>query len=334
MVAVEGGATGKSVAGVVGAGVAAAVIFLPFLWAAPECFLFDVFRYHAARRAGGWLPLLVYKLGFVSRVVQAYFVACGLLVAVLVARGVRAGGPPAETVCPVGRGFLGMLWLAVVAVSLVHFLAPFPYDDYQVMVAPLAGAALAVGAVRTVRSPAGLRWLALTVLLVSLAGAVSSPLNQGWVIRGRDRIWWRLKEEPPLRRLQKTAARVRALAGPDGLLLTQDTYLAVEAGLRVPRGMELGPFCYYPGLTTAQARAQHVLNRPLFESVIRDCGARVAAFSGYGLAIRAPEIVKLPPEEQAALLAVVLSVYQPAGTVADFGQGDTVLAVYTRRPRP
>ena len=186
----------------------------------------------------------------------------------------------------------------------------------------------------TVRSPAGLRWLALTVLLVSLAGAVSSPLNQGWVIRGRDRIWWRLKEEPPLRRLQKTAARVRALAGPDGLLLTQDTYLAVEAGLRVPRGMELGPFCYYPGLTTAQARAQHVLNRPLFESVIRDCGARVAAFSGYGLAIRAPEIVKLPPEEQAALLAVVLSVYQPAGTVADFGQGDTVLAVYTRRPRP
>ncbi|NTV53678.1 MAG: hypothetical protein HGA76_11805, partial [Candidatus Firestonebacteria bacterium] len=65
--------------------------------------------------------------------------------------------------------------------------------------------------------------------------AFSSPLAQSWFVAGRDRIWWRLREESPVAQLRDTAKWVRALNTPEGgtHLLTQDTYLAVEAGLTV-----------------------------------------------------------------------------------------------------
>ena len=42
---------------------------------------------------------------------------------------------------------------------------------------------------------------------------------------------------------------------------------AVEAGMTVPRGLELGPFSYFPGFTDDQAHARHVVN----EALLREC---------------------------------------------------------------
>jgi hypothetical protein len=124
---------------------------------------------------------------------------------------------------------------------------------------------------------------------------------------------------------------VRSLAGPDGLLLTQDTYLAVESGLRVPHGLELGPFSYYPDWDTEQAQRRHVVNRPLLEELLRHSGAAVAAFSGYGLAIKAPEVSPLPPERVDALWSVLRENYTVTREVDYFGQCGTRLRILCRK---
>jgi hypothetical protein len=60
------------------------------------------------------------------------------------------------------------------------------------------------------------------------------------------------------------------------VLLTQDTYLAVEAGRRVPAGFELGPFGYFPDLDDATAARCHVLNRAGMLQALRQTDAPVA----------------------------------------------------------
>ena len=115
------------------------------------------------------------------------------------------------------------------------------------------------------------------------------------------------------------------------MLLTQDTYLAVESGMTVPEGMELGPFCYFPDMTRENAEACHVLNREMMHSVLTTCESPVAAFSGYGLAIRCPEIMQLPVDEQAELWRMIESRYEQVLETAPFGQADTMLRVFRRK---
>ncbi|MGQ9662293.1 MAG: hypothetical protein ACUVWX_08165, partial [Kiritimatiellia bacterium] len=123
------------------------VIFLPFALRAPEALYFGLVEYHAGRSAGGVLPALAYKAGFISRVVQAYFVAIGLFLfyCLRIAWFKVIPRPPAPS--EVGTGAGGRLtlpiWITVAAITAIHLLAPFPYDDYQVIVFPLFASALA-----------------------------------------------------------------------------------------------------------------------------------------------------------------------------------------------
>ena len=64
-----------------GAGLTCVAIFVPFALKAPEALKFALYDYHAARETGGLVHALAYKLGFVSRVAQAYFVAVGAFIA-------------------------------------------------------------------------------------------------------------------------------------------------------------------------------------------------------------------------------------------------------------
>jgi hypothetical protein len=223
---------------------------------------------------------------------------------------------------------------------VVHLAAPFPYDDYQTVAYPLFCAAIAGSlAAWMARHAAGdpasrgrwPGWTASLLLLASIGAAFSSPVNQDWVLRGRDVIWWPMKEQSSLRLLQAVGAEVREAAGGEGELLTQDTYLAVEAGLRVPAGLEMGPFSYHPDLTTARAEALHVLNRERLLELLRTCTAPVAACSDYGLAIASPAITRIPDDERAALESALLERYEPWKEVPDFGQGMTVLRLYRLR---
>jgi len=317
-----------------GAVLAAGVVVLPFWIMAPEAFRFFVLDYHTFRGAGSLVQSLVYKAGFLSRLIQGYFVATGVWIAVLLGQWFlsRFRSAPQEPMIAVPERFMiRMIWISIAAVSLVHLLAPFPYEDYQVFVYPLFALAVAVMAVRFVAAPA-MPWLATVILVLCLGAALSSPVNQDWFILGRDRIWWRLKDQASLWQLREAGARLRAMSRPGELLLTQDPYLAVESGLTLPHGLEMGQFSYFPELSAEQAERFHVLNRSQFETLLQTCAAPVAAFSGYAFAIRSPKVEPLSGEEQSQFWRLVEDRYEPVGDIPNFGQAFTTLRIFRKKP--
>ena len=325
------------VLGFAAGGLTAAIMFLlPFALTAPEGLWFGLFRYHTARYVGSPLHLLAFKAGFLSRLAQGYFVAVVMLIglAIGILTGVMAKDQNRNP-SPLPRS---AIWLIVLAISAVHFAAPFPYDDYQVFLFPPTAAVLAAAYAARIRimthsqnrSPSGqvVRWMLPTVFLACVCASFSSPVNQSWLIAGRDRIWWKTKTEPDLIRLCRAARLVRELSGGSDLLLTQDCYLAVEARMHVPRGMEMGPFCYFPDWSQERAERLHVLNRDMMLHLLSNCAARVAAFSGYGLSIQAPEIVPLDAEEVELLHRTLQRRYRLHSRIPQFGQAHTTLEIY------
>jgi hypothetical protein len=322
-----------------------------FFLLAPENTEFALFGYHAGRSPGSLMQLIALKAGFVSRFVQAYFVfSAGLLLTFALKRlhwPVREHGFEEMTLdsrprlielmreanterSPFAESFVSLLWLSGALITLVHVLAPFPYDDYQVIVYPLLVAALSVTLAPHCPERQQLRAV-FAVLLICTAAAFSSPLNQEWLVRGRDRIWWKFKETPDLAVLQQAGAELREQLGADGLLLTQDTYLAIEAGARVPHGMEMGPFCYYPGMPREQAETLNLLNEEMLIEILTQARAPVAAFSGYGLTVRSPEIAEISSNEWKTLRDALEAGYKKTGEIPNFGQAHTVLEIFERK---
>lgn len=314
-----------------GLGCAWGAIYGPFILADPGAVAFGLFRYHMGRQAGGLLEAAVYKVGFVSRMVQAYFVPIALVALLMIER--RGTSRPSVSHRFRASFVEGVLWVATAAVTLVHGAAPFPYDDYQTVVFPLWGAALASALARRGEDQAGAVCVGGVLLLCALA-AFSSPRLQEWVVVRRDRIWWPVRSQTSLGSLREAARTVRALAGPDGLLLTQDTYLAVEAGLRVPRCMELGPFCYFPDLSDEEAAVRQVLNRTRLARILDTTPARVAALSEWSFAIRSPAVGRVPEEETAEWWRRVLQRYERVAEVPDFGHAATRLRILRLNPMP
>lgn len=320
----------------VGGATGLACALLPWHFIGRDGFHFGVFEYHTLRSAGGLLPGLIFKVGCLSRLTQGYLTAAAAAVAVVVWRMLPAPASAPRASDPVARS----AWLSLGALLLVHLSAPFPYDDYQVPLYPLFAAVLAAAIVRLIaRIPdetAGARlsvWVAAVLLLASLAQAGSSPMLMDWFVRGRDRIWWRMKSERSLANLHRVAAELRAVDPAAHELLTQDTYLAVEAGLHVPPGLEMGPFSYFPDFDDDRAARLHVLNRAGLKKLLDTSEAPLAAFSEYGLCIACPQVSELPPEEQLDLRARVQARYELVRIEPAFGQGSTTLRLYRRATR-
>lgn len=311
-------------------GAAGLTFFLgTFYLLAPESFRFFLIDYHAFREAGSAFGALAFKVGLVSRVTQAYFVALVLGAGLLVMRwtGLARGEGPRD--CLVVTA-----WLTLAGIALVQAAAPFPYDDYQVPLYPLFAALIAaalfrIPALSNPRVAAAALWLAV---LIGGASAMSSPINQAWMIVGRDRIWWRMREQPALLQLRDVAQRVREASGDERELLTQDTYIAVEAGLRVPRGWEMGVFSYYPDWPRDRAERLRVANREMLREQLETSTARVAALSDYAFSIAAPAVAPVEEDERSDLIDRIESRFALADVVYAFGQGNTPLRLYTRAP--
>ena len=332
-----------------------AVTLLPFMALGRDGFRFGVIEYHSLREAGPWLAQIAYKVGCLSRLAGAYFPATvgGLFLLILAGRYLllRAGPDERTDISPEYPGpddiaprFNMFLWTVVIALSLVHLAAPFPYDDYQVPVYPIFCAALASTGARwwlreenrryggspELRSARRLAILTVTWLMCGLY-AFSSPLAQSWFVAGRDRIWWRLREESPVAQLRDTAKWVRALNTPEGgtHLLTQDTYLAVEAGLPVPPGLEMGPFSYYPDWEREKAERLGVMNRDMMIELLQtETNAPIAALSGYSLSIRSPEVQEVVRDDQLAFDEILATRFERVESVPHFGQAGTTLDLW------
>lgn len=294
-----------------------ALAYGPFLVLAPEGLRFGLLEFHAGRQVDG--PWLL-RAGFLARATLHYLPALAILLYLLLHRTDWKPGARA-----IGAG--------IALVSLVHLLAPFPYDDYQAAVYPALVwlvAAHLPGRIPETQRPR----LAAAVGGVCLLFALSSPQIQDWFSAGRDRIWWNTKSRPDLATLRETADHLRELAPEADTLLTMDAYLAIEAGMDLPRGLEMGPFSYFPDLDTERARRLHVLNAERLQTLIRETDAPLAAVSGYGFSIRSPQITKLSAEEHHRVRQALEAYYHPVSIVDPFGQANTRLEILVRKPRP
>lgn len=301
------------------------LLLAPRALAAPDAFMFANF-FHGARAGGG----IAMVLGSASRLARNYWPMAMLVFAcgAIVHADARPAVGPADGAWRMGAG-----WGAVfAAVFVVHILSPFPYDDYQVPAMPLLACgvvSLAMCALPESERLDRALWTALP--LIAWFAALTSPLNESWLVVRKDRFWVEIKEEPDILRVARVGRMLRQ-STPDGApILTTDTYLAVEAGRPVPQGFEMGAFGYFPALSDEEARKYHVLNRNVMAETAADCGAPCAAFSGYAFAMAAPAMTRIGEAEREELLALAMREYKKTGEVRDFGQEHTTLVTATRR---
>ena len=317
----------------IGGGLGLVLAYGPTLLEARDAFMFSQ-SFHVAR--GG--RDLFFMVGSLARTVRAYLPASLLCVALVAFKVFRGRCRTSQIGCeePAGVLYRGTLWpwlwlFAFLAVFLVQWASPYPYDDYQVPVMGLLAAALAGWAANATASGRLRSCICLFWVAASLLSTFASPLAQEWLVLRQDRFWAVQKPQPDLALLRMTARDIRALAESDEVLLTQDVYLAVEAGLRVPEGLEMGPFSYFPELTDEAAARYRVMNKRRLAALLDSAPCRVAAFSGYGLAIRSPVMDAVPPEDTQLFLSLLGKHYDRVQEVPDFGQQNTTLLVMRRR---
>lgn len=312
----------------IGATAVCCVVFMPFLLRAPGAVWFGLVEYHAGRSCDSFIYGLFLKAGSIARLAGAYFIAFAVLICCLL---IRFCGLIRNSETGRARGLLlPLLWCSTLFVAIIHIAAPFPYDEYQVMIYPLFAVGTAVLAVNIIKKDELLVVLASAMFMLSVLSAMSSPLAHGWFVHDIDRIWPRVNDEPPLMKLRKVGRLLREISEPGDMLLTQDTYLAVESGLTLPKGLELGPFCYFPDWSRERAERCHVLNREMMLLLLGTSDASVSAFSEYGFAIKAPDISELSRDEQEELWKALLERYGLFRMVDDFGQARTRLGIFLK----
>ena len=277
--------------------------------------------YHAGR--GGFDPF--FALGAVSRLARGYLALGAVLFACLILP--RRNAP----VAPDLRGLMWMAGLSFAAVFLLQMSAPFPYDDYEVPIMPLLAVLISAWYANRTGGTSGAAHLWFPVLVAGMC-AFASPLLQDWMTNGQDRFWSLKKGRSELGQLRDVARRLQALDPGGDMLLTQDLYLAVEMGRKVPEGLEMGPFSYFPAMTTDDAAALHVMNGERLERLLDAAPCALAAFSGYGFAIEVPKGARTPDATRRSFLERLARRYEECGEEPLFGQNHTTLKMYRRRP--
>ncbi len=279
--------------------------YLPFLCDADaRAGLLAAQRYHAAR--GGFDPM--WTVGSLSRLVRWYqpvFIVLGLGLA-----GRWSGR------CRATRAADPLLW-GFLAVFTLQMLAPFPYEDYQV---PIMGLLAVFATVQFLSAaPSGRAWPVLLVLGLSFATSFGSPLLEKWTTNGQNMLWTLKKEKTELAQLRDVARRIEKLDPGGKTLLTQDLYLAVETGRKVPVGLEMGPFSMLDDAGW----------RRLLADAPRTCP--VAALSGYTFAVEPPACLQRPAARQLAYWKLLTASYEPVFREEAFGQNATPLLVLKRK---
>lgn len=325
-----------------GCAVALALEYAPFLALCPENFLFSQ-TYHAARASAPLGEWLVLRAGFLCFLAQGYPALIAAAAILAVAATKKVSGSKFSSSTPSTSSTLqplDPLYLAVVAsfvlLTLAHFLVPFPYADYNTPAMPLAAVALAVPLGGLV-ARANLRpWrVGLVALVASLAFVAASPWPMKWVDGEQHLFWFHSSLDSSLARLRR-AGRVVREQNPEGKpILAQDAYLAVEAGVPVVPGFEMGPFSIFPDLSDDEARAHRVHNVATAEAAIREADYDVAALSGYTFLLGCPSTAPLPYPDRERLRESVRAPFgAPVYSEHRFGQQNTELLIYSRNAPP
>ena len=271
-------------------------------------------KYHASR--GGFAPMFV--VGSLSRLVRWYVPVFFLLgFAILGLRRHATAAPVASC----RRFAIGLLLTGFVGVFAVQMLAPFPYEDYQVPIMGLlavAGVAMCLDRAKADGAQLPVRGFLLAALGLSFAISFGSPLLEKWTTNGQDRLWTLTKRRTELSQLMDVARRIKKLDPGGKTIFTQDVYIAVETGRRIPHGLEMGPFSQ--------------LDKSEWIALLESVDCPVAALSGYTFAVNPPVCDERPLDEQMEFWRILRQRYTLADCEELFGQNATTLLILRRRP--
>lgn len=310
----------------VGAVTGVAVTFGWTFFLAPEEFLFSQ-TFHIGR--GG--RNLMFVAGSISRTVRAYTALFGMGLFALCFRFATGRRDEGE-VQTSPRAFHRIIWLlASGSVVLVQLTSPHPYDDYQVPVMGILGASLAAWAFDMINAKKSVSWAAFFAVVFVCMVSFGSSMIQDWFVVRQDRFWTVMAKGSAISNLRTAASEIRKLAPKGGVLLTQDAYLAIEARMDLPPGMEMGPFSYFPDLSDAEASKNHVLNTGLLKRALETVDAMACAFSEYSWAIKSPSTDPVPEEERKMYLDLIDKRFEEVFQMADFGQNHTKLTICGRK---
>ena len=152
---------------------------------------------------------------------------------------------------------------------------------------------------------------------MAFATAFGSPLLEKWTINGQDRFWSLKKEKCELALLRDAAERVERLDPGGKTIFTQDLYLAIETGRKVPKGLEMGPFA--------------MLDDAGWRKLITAAECPVAAISGYTFAIEPPKCNERSISQQVEYFSLLKQKYSLVETIDAFGQNATTLMILKRK---
>ena len=316
----------------VGCAATLAAVYVPVFVLCPENFLFSQ-TFHAARAAAPFKQWLLLRAGFLSFLAQGYpaLVAAAAILAAVACRTRGAGGGARGPADP-SRALYAAVVASFALLTLAHFLVPFPYADYNTPAMPLAAVALAVPLGGLV-ARAGLRpWrVGLAALAASLAFVAASPWPMKWVDGEQHLFWFHSSLDSSLARLRRAGRVVREQNPAGKPIFTQDAYLAVEAGVPVVRGFEVGPFSIFPGLSDEEARERRVHNVATAERAIREADFDIATVSGYTFLIGCPSTEPLPESDRLRLLDALFARCggKPVYHESRFGQQNTELDIFS-----
>lgn len=180
----------------------------------------------------------------------------------------------------------------------------------------------------------------LGVLIPFIAWLVLNPLrlSTDFIVKPLNR--YRRLQQTPITQIQTAAKVLNSYVPENGTLMTLETALAVESGLRVFPGMEGGSDCYVPQWTSALCTTRRVVNDYLLLEALETGAVDAVAFSdpdwqmfyehrslGHGRPLRHPyETAGLPTITR----ELVAAKYRYLGSIKTAGQWQADLHLYIK----
>ena len=158
--------------------------------------------------------------------------------------------------------------LAPRAVHSLYFTSAYPL--FLVLVA------WGIGELHRRASPSG-----RCALLAALAALLTAQaVGCGAQIRRHASL-----HEPDLAELREVSAYLASVVPPGGTLVTMESTLAVEGGLRIAPGWEMDIFSYFPRRSEAEAARRHVLSKDAVQRSLRDPTVDAVVLSDHSLGV-------------------------------------------------
>ncbi len=223
---------------------------------------------------------------------------------------------PARAALPGAASALAALALAAYlpnlaprAVHSLYFTSTYPL--FLVLVA------WGIGELHRRASPSGRR-----ALLAALAALLTAQaVGCGAQIRRHASL-----HEPDLAELREVSAYLASVVPPGGTLVTMESTLAVEGGLRIAPGWEMDIFSYFPRRSEAEAARRHVLSKDAVQRSLRDPTVDAVVLSDHSLGVlagrgqRGYRYYEALSEERLRAVLPGLERYRLARVFPNFGQ--------------